>query len=244
MKLVFIKLYIVLCGEHLQMSYSHKIIQSDDGSNTLFVPELNETYHSTHGAIQEARHVFIKTGLQYLLDENREQINVFEVGFGTGLNAILAYEFAELNNIKINYHTIEAYPISQELASNLNYFEQINKDLTSVFTQLHRCEWNEHHSLSSFFNFIKIEKKLEDLELLDSKVDCVFFDAFAPSRQAEMWTTEQLSIVSDQMTLNSILVTYCANGQFKRNLKSLNFRVEGVPGPPGKREMTRAYLEK
>ena len=224
------------------MKYSHEIIKSEDGSNTLFVPELNETYHSTHGAVQEARHVFFKMGLDFLLDKGYKSVSVFEIGFGTGLNAILAYEYALENNIEISYTTIEAFPVNVELADKLNYFEFIDIKYQPIFYEMHSCEWELEHQLNEGFIFSKHQIKLEDVQSLRTKKDIVFFDAFAPSRQAEMWTVEQLERVRNQMNTISVLVTYCANGQFKRNLKQLDFKVTGVPGPPGKREMTRAFL--
>ena len=226
----------------MSKQYSLEIILSDDGSNTLFVPELNETYHSTHGALQEARHVFFKMGLDYLKTKGFTTFSVLEIGFGTGLNAILAYEYAKVNKVKINYQTIEAYPVSVELAMQLNYFDLIGEEYQPAFKGLHEAEWGAPVEIAENFVFTKYHTKLEDLKVLSEKVDCVFFDAFAPSRQAEMWTVEQLEIVKEQMKKDGVLVTYCANGQFKRNLKALSFQVEGVPGPPGKREMTRAFL--
>ena len=224
------------------MKYTHQIIRSEDGSNTLFVPELNETYHSTHGAVQEAKHVFFKMGMDILLAEGRSSISVLEIGFGTGLNAILAYQFTKEHNLKLNYQTVEAYPVELNLARQLNYFEFIDAKYQSVFDQMHSSDWNVETQIDESFIFQKYHTKLEDVKNLSTKVDVVFFDAFAPNRQAEMWSLEQLAIVKEQMCDKGMLVTYCANGQFKRNLKALGFEVKGVPGPPGKREMTQAFL--
>ncbi|MCP4521779.1 MAG: tRNA (5-methylaminomethyl-2-thiouridine)(34)-methyltransferase MnmD [Cytophagales bacterium] len=223
------------------MSRKIEVIASDDGSSTIFLPNMNETYHSTHGALQESEHVFIKKGLSYLA-EKQEEITILEIGFGTGLNALLTQIFANQNqNIKIHYHTLEPFPLDLEVIQQLNYVECLkgSKELKNEFETLHQISWNECHQLNPNFIFTKYHTKLEDFDTLLNEVDLVYFDAFAPSRQADMWTIEQLERVAKAMKSQGILVTYCANGQFKRNLKALDFELEMLDGPPGKREMTR-----
>lgn len=226
------------------MKQKIEIITSDDGSSTIFLPELNETYHSTNGAVQESEHVFIKSGLSFLA-EKQQEITILEIGFGTGLNALLTALFAEKNNIKITYHTLEPYPLNEEIVSQLNHGECIKEEnANKYFQELHSCNWEEKNKLHKNFDFYKYLQKLEDFSIIENKFDLVYFDAFAPNRQAEMWTIEQLGKVAEMMKENSVLVTYCAKGQFKRDLKSLNFELEMLAGPPGKREMTRAFYHK
>ncbi len=217
-----------------------EVIASDDGSSTIFLPEMNETYHSTHGALQESQHVFIKKGLSYLA-EIQDEITIFEIGFGTGLNALLTYLFAVQYPNILSYHTLEPFPLDLDVVTQLNYTECIKeKDIEKRFQELHTSDWNTKNELHSNFTFHKYEQKLEDFSKLSECVDLVYFDAFAPSRQADMWTLEQLERVANVMRNGGILVTYCANGQFKRNLKTLGFELQMLDGPPGKREMTRA----
>jgi len=216
-----------------------ELITSKDGSHTLYVPELDETYHSTHGAIQEAEHVFIKHGLVDFIAEDKRVVRVLEVGFGTGLNALLTAQYAEMNpETTINYHTIEAYPLSWDLLKQLNYTSLI-KDSQDVFEILHQSQWGEKKSILANFNFLKEEVFLEQFTS-DNKYDIVFFDAFAPNHQEEMWEISQLKIVIDLIVEGGFFITYCAKGQLKRDLKSLGLSVESLLGPPGKREMVRA----
>lgn len=217
-----------------------EIIASDDGSSTIFLPEMNETYHSTHGALQESQHVFIKKGLSYLADK-QDNITILEIGFGTGLNALLTYLFATQRTNKLSYHTLEPFPLEADIVAQLNYPQCITKKgVDKLFQELHVSDWNVQNTLHPNFTFYKYEQKLEEFTQLSKSVDLMYFDAFAPSRQADMWTLEQIERVANVMKPGGILVTYCANGQFKRNLKALDFELEMLDGPPGKREMTRA----
>lgn len=217
-----------------------KVINTDDGSTTIYLPEMDEHYHSTHGAIQEARHVFIESGLNVI---DKKDIHVFEMGFGTGLNAILSYEFAQKLNKKIIFHGIEAYPVEHELVQSLNYKDLLESNLHEVFDKMHSIEWNRDERITDSFTLMKIHSKIEDYDLLAEKYDIIFFDAFGPRAQKAMWTNEILSKMEAGLQKGGILVTYCAQGQFKRNLKELGFRTERLPGPPGKREMTRAWKD-
>ena len=210
-----------------------------DGSHTLFVPELNETYHSIHGAIQESQHVFIKNGLHYFSD--KEVVNILEIGFGTGLNALLTLLAVENSSQTVNYVSLEKFPLPNKLIQQLNYPTQLklNATQTALFHQLHTCEWNTSTPISKNFNLLKIENDLADFQS-DTTFDIVYFDAFAPEKQAELWTDIIFSKIYSLLNSGGILVTYCAKGMVKRTLKSVGFQLETLPGPPGKREMIRA----
>lgn len=216
------------------------IVKTEDGSNTLLHQSINEHYHSIHGALQESLHVFIQNGLALI--ENKTEINVFEMGFGTGLNALLAYDYAKKNKNKINYFSIEAFPINLETAKQLNYDKLINNQ--DFFIQLHEAKWNELVAISPNFNLHKIEGFLEKTDLgFLPPIDVIFYDAFAPTAQEHLWEIDILQKMYNTLTNEGLLTTYCAKGQFKRNLKAVRFKVKGVPGPPGKREMTLAFKE-
>lgn len=223
-----------------KMQEKRQIITTKDGSKTIHFPDINENYHSQHGALQEAQHVFFKNGLNHFLD--KDEIYVFEVGFGTGLNTLLALEYALQQQKKITYHTIEAFPITLEEATQLNYASYINDEsLKKYATLLHNLSWNEEHILDEFFRFTKFHEKIEVHSLPNEHYHCIFFDAFAPRVQDELWTVEIFNKMYQSLHSNGLLVTYCAKGQVKRDLKSVGFNVEAVDGPPGKREMTLAW---
>jgi len=205
---------------------------TDDGSSSIYLPELNERYHSSHGAIQEAMHVFINNGLELV----EGPIRIFELGFGTGLNALLTLKYAK---DKIVYHTIEAYPVENSLVEKLNYSSIIGSDLDMQFRQMHSAKWSQNIQITDNFIFQKIEKKMESYSMMNDYYDVIFFDAFGPRVQEQLWKKEILLKMYHSLVKGGTLVTYCAQGQFKRDLKSVGFDVEVLPGPPGKREMTR-----
>lgn len=210
-----------------------------DGSHTLFVPELNENYHSYHGAYAEAVHVFIETGLRSAF-EQFEKVNVFEVGFGTGLNATLAYQFASKNSKSVSYTGIEKFPLDLELVQQLNYKDfWKDADLDQAFDKMHTIPWNETTPLHDNFTFKKLDGAVQDYIFEPNHYHLIFFDAFAPEKQPDMWTVELFKKLFDCLQPQGSLVTYCAKGQFKRDLKAAGFEVETLPGPPGKREMVR-----
>ncbi|MEJ6617245.1 MAG: tRNA (5-methylaminomethyl-2-thiouridine)(34)-methyltransferase MnmD [Crocinitomicaceae bacterium] len=213
-----------------------EIIVTNDGSNSLYIPEMDETYHSVHGAIQEAKHVFIENGLMLF---NKPDLRVFEVGFGTGLNAFLSEQYSFQNKIKINYHSIEAFPVEIELINKLNYNDLIEYN-SLIFNTIHNLNWEEESVVSETFKLKKIEAKIQEFEVETIAFDIVFFDAFGPRAQGEMWSVLVLKKMYGCLISTGKLVTYCAQGQFKRDLKSIGFVVKNVPGPPGKREMTIA----
>ncbi len=218
---------------------SVKIITTSDGSHSLFNEELNETYHSVHGAIQESLHVFIKSGLTYFIEKfNPKSISILEIGFGTGLNALLTVKAAQQSSSSFQYKTLEAYPLEKEVWAQLNYADTLN--LKENFDSLHRVSWEEQHAILPNFQFQKHHIKLQEVTLNPSSFNIIFFDAFAPNKQPELWETDTLKKVTDALCVNGVFVTYCAKGQLKRDLKSLGLEVQTIPGPPGKKEMVRA----
>lgn len=225
------------------MSEKVKIITTEDGSHSLYHEDLKETYHSFHGAYRESLHVFMLYGLDTWLAENPQKypIRIFEVGFGTGLNAWLTLVWAEQNQIPVLYHSIEPFPLSEEIYSQLNYID-LNDGIWhyhKYFEALHKFPWNEGGPVSEYFNFKKDQTTLQEAQLYPS--DVVFFDAFAPSKQPELWEFSQLEKVSNSMKSGGLFTTYSASGQLKRDLKALGLEVVNPPGPPGKKEMTQAW---
>ena len=210
---------------------------TDDGSSTIYIPEMDENYHSSHGAIQEAKHVFLKNGLETV---SQKEVSIFEMGLGTGLNALLTAQYSMQNDVKIKYHGIEAFPVEKAMVDALNYVEKIDPDLATVFSKMHQCDWGSTEAITDCFSLLKTHQKIEDFIPEAGTIDMVYFDAFGPRAQIEMWEISVLSKMYTMLKPNGILVTYCARGQFKRDLKALGFEVESLPGPPGKREMTRA----
>lgn len=213
-----------------------EVIRTADGSSTIRIESMEENYHSGHGALQEARHVFIKNGLDFLREYKK--ICVFEMGFGTGLNALLAAEFALKHGIRVEYTGVEAYPVEKELISQLNYTEKLDS-LSDIYNQMHSVCWGKQHMLDPLFEFHKIHSRIEDWEGSWDQFDIVFFDAFGPRAQGELWEVEILRKMYQLLISGGIFVTYCAQGQFKRNMRSVGFEVQSLPGPPGKREMTK-----
>ena len=216
-----------------------QLIKTEDGSHTLFVPGLNEHYHSIHGAVTESRHVFVKNGLSYIL-QDLQKIYLLEVGFGTGLNALLTYFEAKKNNIFIDYVGIEPFSLSKEVYSNLNFPDLIgDKTAEDVFKRMHETALNERHVLSPFFNFKIMGGGLEECKFVSEKFHLVFFDAFSPDVQPELWTELIFAKVFEVLKKGGVLVTYSAKGSVRRAMKNVGFRIERLPGPPGKREMLR-----
>ncbi|MGI6047016.1 MAG: tRNA (5-methylaminomethyl-2-thiouridine)(34)-methyltransferase MnmD [Petrimonas sp.] len=212
---------------------------TEDGSHTLFVPELDEHYHSTHGAIQESMHVFIDAGLRHCV---KSEIKVLEIGFGTGLNAFLTLLEAERTGRKIDYTTLEFYPLSIIDAEKLNYVELTDSTKKDVFRELHKVEWGKWSQLTLYFSLLKMKfdfSKPSDFDT-ENKFDVIFFDAFAPEKQPEMWAQEIFDKIYSISSENAILTTYCAKGSVRRMLQTAGFVVERLPGPPGKREILRA----
>ena len=218
-----------------------EIIISKDGSHTLSVPEMNETYHSIHGALTESRHVFIKMGIEQI-QQTANPIAIFEVGFGTGLNAMTTLEWLIDSPTKtIQYHSIEAFPVTEEVINKLNYADLFNfENAKKQYQKLHTAKWNQSIEITPNFSLTKIHNKLDDHSIQNDFYDCIYFDAFAPNKQEEMWKKEILKKCFNALKQGGRFVTYCAKGQLKRDLKEIGFEVEMVQGPPGKREMTTA----
>ena len=207
---------------------------SDDGSHTLFVPELNEHYHSVYGARTESMHVFIESGLNRVKAEN---IRILEIGFGTGLNALLTA--LNKNNKTIEYHSLEKYPLNSELENILQYSSEQDKQDTMLFHTIHSSQWNSMTEIAPGFNLLKWEADLLSVEF-KSRYDLVYFDAFAPDIQPEMWSESVFNKIFNAMNIDGILTTYSAKGVVRRTLQKVGFTVERIPGPPHKREMLRA----
>ncbi|HEX6892253.1 MAG TPA: tRNA (5-methylaminomethyl-2-thiouridine)(34)-methyltransferase MnmD [Chryseolinea sp.] len=216
-----------------------KLIVTSDGSHSLLNEKLNETYHSVHGAIQESLHVFIDNGLSYFIEKHSpSEVSIFEVGFGTGLNALLTVKAMQNANVVVKYVSIEAFPIGEALYAGLNYTKILGFE--DAFAFLHRSPWQKVNKISDHVELLKLQTTLENVQLTNGSFDVVFFDAFAPNKQPELWTIEMLHKVVSAMKSNGVFVTYCAKGQLKRDLKELGLNVETLPGPPGKKEMVRA----
>lgn len=208
-----------------------------DGSHTLFIPEIDEHYHSVNGAVQESRHVFIEAGLHHLKKEG--EITVFEIGFGTGLNAFLTLLETVLPVLNVQYYSIELYPLDAELVRSLNYGEVICPENKDLFRALHAAEWNKPVGITDSFTLHKIQGDSNSCQLPEG-IDLVYFDAFAPDKQPEMWNQEVFTKLYAGMNQGGILTTYCAKGVVRRMMQEAGYSVERIPGPPGKREMLRA----
>lgn len=215
-----------------------EIIVTGDGSKTIFIPEWNEHYHSSHGALQEAHHVFIKHGLQSL---SGDYLTILEMGFGTGLNAFLTYFTSEKRYQYVHYIGVEAFPPSTEEWQAMDYAKYANDpDAETVYNRMHACSWEVPQEISEHFVLEKRQSDIQQLLLQPESIDLIFYDAFGPRVQPELWTQAIFDKLFTWLTPGGVLVTYCAKGQVKRDLKAAGFLVEALPGPPGKREMTRA----
>ncbi|RPD99655.1 SAM-dependent methyltransferase [Aureibaculum marinum] len=215
-----------------------EIIITSDGSTTIHLPELNEQYHSKHGAIQEAYHVFIERGLKQF--HSGQNISILEIGFGTGLNAFITYLETKKNNYKIDYVGIEAYPVIQEEISKLNYISELNAETDkTIFNKLHELSWEKKHYISDCFTLYKKQQFFSDIEDLTT-YNLIYFDAFGARVQPELWTVKIFRKMYNALKQNGILVTYSAKGSVRRAMQEVGFKVERLSGPPGKREMLRA----
>lgn len=212
-----------------------KIIVTGDNSKTLLIPKLDETYHSTHGALNEARHVFIQNGMESF---DTESLSIFELGFGSGLNLLVTLEFLELKKTSVFYTSIEKYPLSYETVEQLEYDQLVDPRLKPAFEKAHLSPWNEKIRINKQLELLKQEGDITAVSIPTASFDLVFYDAFGPRVQPDLWSEKVLQKMFDGLKINGRLVTYCAQGQFKRNLKAVGFDVLNVPGPPGKREMT------
>lgn len=214
-----------------------EIIKTADGSDTLYVKDINEHYHSTFGAVQESMHIFIKAGL---LTCPGTSLTIFEAGFGTGLNAWLTFLQSLKNGLQIRYYSIEKHPLSSEIYKSLNYPFYLNEG-EDAFLKIHEACWNTEVELSDNFSLHKIEGDLTtfDFNFLPD-IDLIYFDAFSPDKQPELWEEPILRSLYEHTSPGGKLVTYCAKGSVRRTLIKSGFTAERIPGPPGKREMLRA----
>lgn len=211
------------------------LVITEDGSHSLRNEILDDNYHSMFGAIQESKHVFIKNGFEKIKKQN---IKVLEIGFGTGLNSLLTKVNCELNKKNVVYHAVENIPIEEKIFSKLNYCG-ILKIEKSILNEIHFARWGEEINLSEFFKLKKINIDFNKMSI-DEKYDLIYFDAFSPRKQPEIWEKENFYKLYECLNKNGILSTYSAKGELKRNLKDAGFRVLAVPGPIGKREITLA----
>ena len=223
-----------------------KLILTDDGSHSIEIPEWNVTYHSIHGAIRESKHVFIEAGLKSIRpldpDSYREArcINIFEMGFGTGLNALLTLLEGENSGGKIYYETTELFPLNYEEINSLNYCDKLQRnDLQPIFEQLHHSDWEKEIKISEIFYLRKTKQSLQNYKIQKLK-NLIYFDAFAPNTQPELWTKEIFKKMFSILEPGGMLVTYCSKGSVRKAMEAAGFLVEKIPGPPGKREIVRA----
>ena len=214
------------------------ILTTADNSNTIYIPELDETYHSRFGAVQESRHVFVESGFQFV-SVGRNDIRILEIGFGTGLNAILTLLAAKENDVTLHYHGIENYPLDKDTMVSLGYERWIPEDIIPVWGKMHRCEWNQSVEIKPGFDLLKQNIFLQDFTP-DKKYNLIYFDAFSPDKQPELWTSEIFKILFDCLEPGGVLVTYSSKGIVKQNLRSAGFNVERIRGPVGKRHILRA----
>ena len=217
-----------------------KLIITNDGSHSIFVPELNVTYHSVHGAIQESMHVYIQAGLtESAIFDWVGVLGVLEIGFGTGLNALLTLIEADKHKNRIYYTALELYPLNETETSELNYCKQLNlPHYQPLFEKMHQCEWEEMIEITENFRLTKIKCNLVDFSTANLFY-VIYFDAFAPAAQPELWTEEIFEKLYSMLNEDGILVTYCSKGDVRRAMQAAGFKVEKLPGPRGKREMLR-----
>jgi len=213
--------------------------ETADGSMTIYLPEMDEHYHSYHGALQEAKHVFIVNGIERF--PKKDTITVFELGLGTGLNALLTAIWAERNQQKVAYFGLEAFPVETEMNFAMKHDSLITDyQSNDLFSKIVLAPWEAKTEISAYFQLCKCQSKIQSL-LIEQKFDIIYFDAFGPRAQEEMWDFEILKKTTSMLNPDGLFVTYCAKGQLKRDLKTLGLKVETPPGPPGKREMTIAW---
>jgi len=212
------------------------IIRTEDGSDTLYVPELDEHYHSVHGAIQESEHIFIGAGFDFT---KADPVRILEIGFGTGLNTLLTCIYSEKAKRKVYYTSIEKYPLKPDITASLNYTGILKGESKSLFDKIHGSGWNSFEQITDGFILNKIEGDLVLLEI-EGTYDLVYFDAFGPDKQPEMWSDEIFERIGRAVCSDGILVTYSVKGSVQRSLKRSGFNVTLLPGPPGKRQILRA----
>jgi tRNA U34 5-methylaminomethyl-2-thiouridine-forming methyltransferase MnmC len=220
----------------MEFFWKPALMKSADGSHTLYVEALNEHYHSVHGAIQESLHVFIHACFNH---SSVNPVKIFEIGFGTGLNAILTFIETDKTDKIVVYHSIELYPIENQLADQLNYPEFLPDKYGKIFKQFHKLEWNKQHEIEKNFYLNKIQADLISYPLTEM-YDIIYFDAFSPEKQPELWSESVFKKLFEHLNYGGILTTYSAKGLIKQRLRQVGFHVERLKGPPGKWQMIRA----
>ncbi len=225
----------------MQDKFKREIITTADGSTTIHLPELNEQYHSKHGAINEAKHVFIKNGFDHVTDVHGvDTLNILEIGFGTGLNAFITYLEAEKRNQKVDYVGVEAYPVAFDEAKLMNYSKAMSAgNREQVFETMHQSSWEAPYQISSEYTLTKKQLLFKDIDDFDC-YNLIYFDAFGARVQPELWTVDIFQKMFDALKDDGVLVTYAAKGSVRRAMQEVGLIVERLPGPPGKREMLRA----
>lgn len=214
-----------------------EILITSDGSTTIHLPDWNEQYHSKHGAIQEAYHVFIKNGLDFF---SQKKLSLLEIGFGTGLNAFITLLEVQKRELIIDYVGVEAYPVDENEVNQLNYVNQLNAEKNqSVFNKIHAVSWEKSHEIVHNFTLTKRKQFFNEIDDIDA-YHLIYFDAFGARVQPELWTEPIFEIMFKALKKDGVLVTYSAKGSVRRALQKVGFSVERLPGPPGKREMLRA----
>jgi tRNA U34 5-methylaminomethyl-2-thiouridine-forming methyltransferase MnmC len=217
-----------------------QLIQTADGSNTIYNSDIGENYHSKHGALQESQHVFLKSGLEYFLSlKEASAVTVLEVGLGTSLNFLLSADFCTHHQIKLDYVGIEAFPLNTELIKQTGYDQYISKELWENFQGMYPSTINHKVKINEFCELDLVHRELINFES-PQLFDVIYFDAFAAVHQPEMWSEEAIAHTVSFLKTGGIFVTYAITGNLKRQLKAANFKVEKAPGAPGKREMLRA----
>ena len=222
-------------------NFHREIQKTADGAVTLYIPEIDEHYHSVNGAITEALHVYITEALNKRIEsahDKKDVINILEVGFGTGLNAFLTLIKSIENNINIVFTTLELYPLNTEVVNGVNYPDLVGAEYKDYFKSLHSAEWNKVVSVNENFSIEKVNVDLKDY-ISEKKFDVIYYDAFAPEKQPEMWNDDIYNKLFSMSNNGCVITTYCAKGVVRRGLRDAGFTMERIPGPPGKREMIR-----
>ncbi|WP_421944388.1 tRNA (5-methylaminomethyl-2-thiouridine)(34)-methyltransferase MnmD [Pedobacter sp.] len=215
------------------------ITPTADGSNTLYNETIGEHYHSKHGALQESKHVFIDAGLKFA-SAGKSEISIFEVGFGTGLNFILSLEYCIKNNIKLNYTSLEAFPLTVDVLNQTGYKAFVSDEIWDSFISNYEASLNGIQTLSSLCSLEIPHITLADFKT-DQKFDVIYYDAFSVQHQPEMWSDEIITHACSFLKPGGTFVTYAITGKLKRAVKANNFTIEKLSGAPGKREMLRAF---
>lgn len=253
----------------MEKHYRREIVHTEDGSTSLFLPDLQEHYHSIHGAVQESMHVFIHQGFE-MIPEGLNRVSILEVGLGTGLNCLLTAIEAQKRLMHVSYTALEPFPLDGNECRQLNFPEVLgdalrngalrgealrgealsdealsggalrNQGLRTLFMKIHEAGFEHETILMPEFSFLKTRQRVQDMPLPDASIDLIYYDAFGPQVEPEMWTSAIFRNMFDCLSDHGMLVTYCARGSVKRMLKECGFVLEHPPGPPGKREMTRA----